>query len=271
MFYLLQIGAMADVQQQIAQLLHQLSGGASVIADATAIAGGAAIVAGAVNSGGVVGVAVPLPLQRPVVDTSEVAVQTEDRAAMLRKLNSQANLMTASSKVNPSTNTSNPNNATSDTTTYTNRIAELELLLEQDVLAMETLEDAIYSLNSDITRINAERDAVEAERLFLQTQVDTLVKEKRTDIVKQYQDEILHWNTTTTSLNDKVAHLTAEKHKNEARIVELTGRADAAEAELKERDARELAQLTTAEEKALLKTQIAKQRDQITLKAKVIL
>jgi len=48
-----------------------------------------------------------------------------------------------------------------------------------------------------------------------------------------------------------------------------TGRADAAEAELKERDARELAQLTTAEEKALLKTQIAKQRDQITLKAKV--
>jgi len=69
-------------------------------------------------------------------------------------------------------------------------------------------------------------------------------------------------------MNDKLAHLTAEKQKNEARIVELSGRAEAAETELRERDARELAQLSTNEEKQALKTQIAKQRDQITLKAK---
>lgn len=68
--------------------------------------------------------------------------------------------------------------------------------------------------------------------------MDALVKEKRTDIVARYEEDIARLNDLTSSLNDKIAAMTAEKVKNEARLTELLGRVDVAETELKERDAR---------------------------------
>lgn len=64
------------------------------------------------------------------------------------------------------------------------------------------------------------------------------MKEKRTDVVKRYEEEIERLNTLTSTLNEKIAALTAEKVKNEARLTELQGRVDVAEGELKERDQR---------------------------------
>jgi peptidoglycan hydrolase CwlO-like protein len=73
--------------------------------------------------------------------------------------------------------------------------------------------------------------------LFI-TQVDALVKEKRTDVVKRFEDEIERLNAQTSDLNDKIAALTAERAKNDARLKELQGRVDIAEGELKDRDAK---------------------------------
>jgi peptidoglycan hydrolase CwlO-like protein len=68
--------------------------------------------------------------------------------------------------------------------------------------------------------------------------VDALVKEKRTDVVKRFEDEIERLNAQTSDLNDKIASLTAERAKNDARLKELQGRVDIAEGELKDRDAK---------------------------------
>jgi peptidoglycan hydrolase CwlO-like protein len=68
--------------------------------------------------------------------------------------------------------------------------------------------------------------------------VDALVKEKRTDVVKRFEDEIERLNAQTSDLNDKIAALTAERAKNDARLKELQGRVDIAEGELKDRDAK---------------------------------
>jgi peptidoglycan hydrolase CwlO-like protein len=74
--------------------------------------------------------------------------------------------------------------------------------------------------------------------VFLVSQVDALVKEKRTDVVKRFEDEIERLNAQTSDLNDKIAALTAERAKNDARLKELQGRVDIAEGELKDRDAK---------------------------------
>ena len=66
-----------------------------------------------------------------------------------------------------------------------------------------------------------------------------------------------------------MSQLGAEQKKSEARVHELRGRAELAEQELKDRDAREMqAKGGQGDEQLQLKGQIAKQREQIILKSK---
>ena len=87
-------------------------------------------------------------------------------------------------------------------------------------------------------------------------------------MVKRYEEEIERLSLSQSVLNERIAALTAEKVKADAKLKELQGRAELAEGELKERDVREQQGMDVKDEKVQLKGQISKQREQIILKAK---
>jgi hypothetical protein len=232
---------LADVQKRIAELLKLLS------PPGTGAAAGAATAA--VAAPGVV--MVP---QAPPKDLCDAAMQTEDARSALKRGNTQKALEQAAE--------------TEKLQGDAKRIAELEQALDAESLTVEQLDDQLYQLKQEYDRVVAEKEKNEVERAFLATQVDTLVKEKRTDVVKRYEEDIERLKESHSVLNEKIALLTAEKVKNEARIKDLLSRAEMAEAELKERDSKDVVGLDVKDEKVLLKGQISKQREQIILKAK---
>ena len=197
----------------------------------------------------------PANVTRELVDAE---MQTEDtRGGMLRRSNTQKALESQATS-----------EKLAELTGDQRKIAELEQALDAEALTIEQLDDQIYQLKQDFEKTVVERDQIEKERVFLAAQVDTLVKAKRTDVVKQYEEEIERLYESQSVLNDRIAQLTADKAKNEARLAELQDRVNVAEGELKDRDAKDVHGLDTKDEKVLLKGQISKQREQIILKAK---
>jgi chromosome segregation ATPase len=236
------VAKLAEVRKRIAQLV-------AALAPPAAGAAAGVVAAGAASAPGVV--MVP---QAPPKDLRDAEMQTEDARSALRRGNTQKALDHAAE--------------TEKLSGDARRIAELEQALDAEGLTVEQLDDQLYQLKQEYERVVAEKEKNEVERAFLATQVDTLVKEKRTDVVKRYEEDIERLKETHSVLNEKIATLTAEKVKNEARIKELLGRVDMAEAELKERDSKDVLGLDVKDEKVLLKGQISKQREQIILKAK---
>eukprot|EP00600_Ochromonadales_sp_CCMP1393_P009763 CAMPEP_0174963216 /NCGR_PEP_ID=MMETSP0004_2-20121128/5205_1 /TAXON_ID=420556 /ORGANISM="Ochromonas sp., Strain CCMP1393" /LENGTH=1919 /DNA_ID=CAMNT_0016211813 /DNA_START=58 /DNA_END=5817 /DNA_ORIENTATION=- len=193
------------------------------------------------------------PVARPPCKDAEM--QTEDsHAMMLRRENTQQRLQIEAAKAN----------LTGDKL----KIAELEEMHEADYLTIEQLDEQILALRGDFETAVTEKEKIEKERAFLAGRVEDLVKEKRTDVVKRFEDEISALNASQSELNAKVAALTAEKVVLEARLQELNDRSSNAEKELKERDEREQKALEPKDEKFALKGQITKQREQIILKSK---
>ncbi|RYH23039.1 hypothetical protein EON65_18385, partial [archaeon] len=133
---------------------------------------------------------------------------------------------------------------------------------------LEKLEDQLYDLRVQTESLTKEKAALESEKDFVAKQLESLIKEKRTDVIKRFEEDLERLTTSQKDLNEKVTSLNSEKVRLEVRVKELTSRAELAEQELKERDARELASANLTEEKNQLKVQINKQRDQIVLKSK---
>jgi chromosome segregation ATPase len=145
---------------------------------------------------------------------------------------------------------------------------QFDELQQQQIEAMEQLEDQLFAMKEDISKLKTANQEIETERSFLSSQLETLIKEKRTDVVKRFEEEITELNKKSSDLEEQTTHLTIEKQKLETRVTELRERAERAEQELRDRDAREQQAINPNEEKHQLKGQINKQRDAIILKAK---
>lgn len=145
---------------------------------------------------------------------------------------------------------------------------DLEAIKEENNAAIEGLEDKIYQLQQDL-EVTFSANAKGAEdNLLLTEQLAALIKEKRTDIVKRYEEEIATLRAEGATLQSSLTELKAFKARNEKKIAELNERAELAEGELKTRDANEQKGLNPKDEKTALKLQVGKQRDDIVMKAK---
>jgi DNA repair exonuclease SbcCD ATPase subunit len=142
---------------------------------------------------------------------------------------------------------------------------ELQRIQQESI---EGLEDQLYSLKEEIEKLKVENSKMEIDRSLLTNEVDALIKEKRTDVIKRYEEDTEKMKQKEIELEEKVTILNTEKIKLETRVNELRDRAERAELELKDRDTIETAKLNTNDEKFQLKNQINKQRDQIIMKAK---
>jgi hypothetical protein len=147
-------------------------------------------------------------------------------------------------------------------------ITELEAAHLHDVQTIEQLDDELFKMKQTYDNMMGENARLEMDKQLLTSEVKLLVETKRTDIVKKYEEQIEQLHLNESELKEKIANLTAEKLKNEVKITEFKNRADAAEIELRERDEREQKLLDPKDEKALLKGQIIKQRNDIILKGK---
>ncbi len=145
---------------------------------------------------------------------------------------------------------------------------EFEEMQRQQTEALEQLEDQLYAMKEEAANLRTENTKIEEERQLLTNQLDALIKEKRTDVIKRYEEDLASLKKKEEDLDEKVAHLSTEKQKLESRVNELRERAERAEQELRERDQREQQKMNPQEESFQLKGQINKQRDQIILKSK---
>ena len=133
---------------------------------------------------------------------------------------------------------------------------------------LDALESQVYQLQVEVANYQQSNQASTLEIESLRAQVDALIKEKRTDIVLRYENDIAKLNQTISELSEgSLAHKT-EKAKIDSKLKELKERAEKAELELKERDERDLKALNASEEKVILTTKVQKQREEIVLKAK---
>lgn len=134
--------------------------------------------------------------------------------------------------------------------------------------AIEELEEEVYNLRLELAELEAQNNVNAAERKSLNEQLEVLIKEKRTDVVAQFEDEIKSLRLELLENKESLANLKEEKMKNETKIKELKERAEKAEGELKERDEIEFKKLNPTDEKTLLKDTVAKQREDIIMKSK---
>lgn len=139
-----------------------------------------------------------------------------------------------------------------------------------DIATIEHLEDEIFEMKQELQNLHSERENIESEKQILQQQVESLINTKRTDIVKKYMEDIESLNQLKKDQSEEIVSLKTEKLKLDTKLKEFTDRVTAAEKELKDRDTAELAKLSTAEEKAQLKTTINKQRADLIMKTKAV-
>lgn len=133
---------------------------------------------------------------------------------------------------------------------------------------LEQLEDQLFAVKEEAERLKMENHKLAEDKSFVANQLEVLIKEKRTDVLKRYEEDLERLQKSEEEKGERVIALTAERHKLEMRVSELKERAERAEQELKDRDLREQQQANPEDEKLQLKGQISKQRDQIILKSK---
>jgi hypothetical protein len=150
----------------------------------------------------------------------------------------------------------------------TNNAKDLEAVMEENNAAIEGLEDKIYQLQQDLEATFIANAKGAEDNLILTEQLAALIKEKRTDIVKRYEEQIVTLKAEGETLQINLTELKTIKANNERRIIELNERAEVAEGELKTRDVNEQKGLNPKDEKSALKLQVGKQRDDIVMKAK---
>jgi hypothetical protein len=112
---------------------------------------------------------------------------------------------------------------------------DLEAIREENNAAIEGLEDKIYQLQQDLEVTFIANDKGAEDNLLLTEQLAALIKEKRTDIVKRYEEEIATLRAEGATLQSGLTELKAFKARNETKIAELNERAEIAEGELKTR------------------------------------
>ena len=139
---------------------------------------------------------------------------------------------------------------------------------EEDLKAIEALEDTVYQLQEELGAVTRARDQLTEDLAFKEKQYDEIVKEKRTDVVKRFEDDLVVLKASEAKLTEELATFKAEKMRTDAKLQELKERTDRAEQELKLKDELELKKLAPGGVQAELTKQIGKQRIEIVNKEK---
>ena len=139
---------------------------------------------------------------------------------------------------------------------------------EEDLRAIEALEDTVYQLQEDLGAVSRARDQLAEDLAFKEKQYDEIVKEKRTDVVKRFEEDLIVLKASEARLTEELASFKAEKMRTDAKLLELKDRTDRAEQELKQKDELELKKLAPGGVQAELTKQIGKQRIEIVNKEK---
>lgn len=137
-----------------------------------------------------------------------------------------------------------------------------------DIASIEQLEDQLLESKNELEKLNEDKKKMEDEKNFIQQQMQNLINEKRTDVLKRYEDDLESLRKQQVDQTQELVTLRAEKSKFESRLKELQSRAESAEKELKDRDSQEIQALPTHDEKVKLRSQIKQQRDEIVMKSK---
>lgn len=145
-------------------------------------------------------------------------------------------------------------------TEYDDKLAPEEII--------EHLEDQLFTLNDALNQIHNDYDNLVKSKEIVQEQLDTLIKEKRTDVVLKYQQQIEDFIKSETDLKLQIATLTSEKVRLDTKYKEAKERCETAEEELRRRDKVELGELKPNDEKTQLKNQVSKQREELINKTK---
>ena len=139
---------------------------------------------------------------------------------------------------------------------------------EEDLRAIEALEDTVYQLQEELSAVTRTKDQLTEDLAFKEKQYEEIVKEKRTDVVKRFEDDLVVLKASEAKLTEELATFKAEKMRTDAKLQELKERTDRAEQELKNKDELELKKLAPGGVQAELTKQIGKQRIEIVNKEK---
>ena len=86
----------------------------------------------------------------------------------------------------------------------------------EDITVIEGLEDTVYQLQQDITQSTAAASKIAEDNAILAQQLDLMTKEKRTDVVKRFEQEIVSLTAQTGHLKESLSQLEAVKARNTA-------------------------------------------------------
>ena len=143
-----------------------------------------------------------------------------------------------------------------------------EAEIERYIQAIETLEDELCTLREAQDSAQQSLTQLTQEKAILSDRFEQLLKEKRSDILLTYETQISDLEAKNTTTSAEMIDLKMRQMKTESLNKELLERVQRAENELKERDERDLAQISPADETHTLKVQIGQQRKEIVLKSK---
>lgn len=133
---------------------------------------------------------------------------------------------------------------------------------------VEQLEDSLFAVREQLTTIQSEHTILVGQKQIMERELAELIQAKRTDVIKRMEDDLHRLTESEASLSEKVTNLSTEKIKLEAKVKELKERAERAEQDLRDRDARDIAAMSPQDEKAILNKELLKQRDTAIQKAK---
>ena len=84
----------------------------------------------------------------------------------------------------------------------------------EDVVMIEGLEDSVYQLQQDIAQSTATVVKLSEESIHLTQQLDAITREKRTDVVKRFEEEILSLTAQRGELKESIVQLETVRAKN---------------------------------------------------------
>ncbi len=140
---------------------------------------------------------------------------------------------------------------------------------DSQMLLIESYEERIHDFTQEIASLVAEKNKLVEDKAFVSQQLQELIAEKRTDVVKRLQDQVSSLEEQNYQLTLSQANIKAMNTKLENASKELEWRCNSLESEVRERDRVELENLGEANEKYTLKALINKQREDIAMKSKV--
>lgn len=133
---------------------------------------------------------------------------------------------------------------------------------------LEKMEDDFCQLKQDYQSLQAAKMKVEKEYEITASHLIELTKEKRSDIIAKYIDDIEDTRKANYELQAVISSMKTDKSETAALVLELQDRVKAAESELKVRDKIDIDASTDNDGKRELTVLLGKQRDDLIMKNK---